>query len=247
MLTHEMQVIIRFYWLNRIFSSKINFLLTLKINNEKYVNSKVGTNKVRKINPIKKPKQQRAKLKVDAILNSAKHLLTFEGVEKLTTNHIATHSGISVGSIYQYFPNKQAIICQIYFEWLDLVQEDIKKFIEKSVDADISQIIDELINDIYGLSYLDSEELSLDAELTKAMNLYPELREIENEHSQTVISLIAKIIENSTFVCCPEKAIQLAIFIYSLDASFQQFIHLNGDKYKALEWYKKSAKSVFES
>jgi AcrR family transcriptional regulator len=47
---------------------------------------------------------------VDAILSATAHILSREGLEKATTNHVAAKAGVSIGSLYQYFPNKESLI-----------------------------------------------------------------------------------------------------------------------------------------
>lgn len=56
------------------------------------------------------PRQARAASTVDAILTAALQLLEAGGVEQLTTNHVAERAGVSVGTVYQYFADKQAIL-----------------------------------------------------------------------------------------------------------------------------------------
>ena len=58
----------------------------------------------------RKPAQERALHKVELILESATRIIDQEGLDGLTTNRIAETAGISIGTLYQYFPNKQAII-----------------------------------------------------------------------------------------------------------------------------------------
>lgn len=47
---------------------------------------------------------------VEAILTAAAHILTEHGYDSASTNHIAQRAGVSIGSLYQYFPNKEAIM-----------------------------------------------------------------------------------------------------------------------------------------
>ncbi len=56
------------------------------------------------------PRQSRSEATVEAILEAAFQLLEAGGVEALTTNHIAERAGVSVGTLYQYFGGKQAIL-----------------------------------------------------------------------------------------------------------------------------------------
>jgi AcrR family transcriptional regulator len=60
---------------------------------------------------IRKPaRQQRSRETVDVILEAAAHILAAEGFEGATTNAIAQRAGVSIGSLYQYFPNKAALV-----------------------------------------------------------------------------------------------------------------------------------------
>jgi AcrR family transcriptional regulator len=61
----------------------------------------------------RKPRQARAKETVDALLSAAKTLLVQRGVEGATTNAIAELAGVSIGSLYQYFPSREAIIAEL--------------------------------------------------------------------------------------------------------------------------------------
>jgi AcrR family transcriptional regulator len=63
-----------------------------------------------KTQPRKKPTQPRAQETVEAILAAAKRVIVRYGYEKATTNRIADVAGVSIGSLYQYFPSKDAIV-----------------------------------------------------------------------------------------------------------------------------------------
>ena len=60
--------------------------------------------------PRKQPKQRRASVTVEAILTATARILVRDGFERATTNRIADEAGVSVGSLYQYFPNKEALV-----------------------------------------------------------------------------------------------------------------------------------------
>lgn len=61
------------------------------------------------LNPRKMPRQSRSSSTVEAILEAAAHILETEGFDGYSTNAIAQYAGVSIGSLYQYFPNKTAI------------------------------------------------------------------------------------------------------------------------------------------
>ena len=60
--------------------------------------------------PRKRPRQQRSQQTVAAILEATGRILVDEGYAKLNTNRVAEVAGVSIGSLYQYFPNKQALV-----------------------------------------------------------------------------------------------------------------------------------------
>lgn len=58
----------------------------------------------------KSPRQKRATATFEAIVEAAAHFLRKGGGQAMTTNAVAARAGVSIGSLYQYFPNKQAIV-----------------------------------------------------------------------------------------------------------------------------------------
>jgi AcrR family transcriptional regulator len=69
----------------------------------------------------KAPRQQRSRVTVDVIVEAATRVLARRGWARFTTNEIAAVAGVSVGSLYQYFPNKLAIAEAIRQRHLDEV------------------------------------------------------------------------------------------------------------------------------
>lgn len=72
------------------------------------------------ISSRKQPKQARSTELVAAILEAAVQVLAREGAQRFTTARVAEKAGVSVGSLYQYFPNKAAILFRLQSdEWLE--------------------------------------------------------------------------------------------------------------------------------
>ncbi len=67
----------------------------------------------RSISPRKLPQQDRSRMTVEAILEATTRILTEEGYDKANTNRIAERAGISIGSLYQYFPNKESLMAAL--------------------------------------------------------------------------------------------------------------------------------------
>src|SRR5215472_19289867 len=63
--------------------------------------------------PRKKPRQQRSQATVYAILDATARVLCTTGYDRASTNRIALAAGVSVGSLYQYFPSKEALVAAL--------------------------------------------------------------------------------------------------------------------------------------
>ena len=60
--------------------------------------------------PKKYPRQARSRASFDAIVEAAAQLLATGPYDALTTNHIAERAGVSIGTLYEFFPNKESIV-----------------------------------------------------------------------------------------------------------------------------------------
>jgi AcrR family transcriptional regulator len=69
--------------------------------------------------PRKRPSQERSRATVDAILAATARVLVRHGYDDLTTNAVATAAGVSIGSLYQYFPNKTSLVAALLERHLD--------------------------------------------------------------------------------------------------------------------------------
>lgn len=76
----------------------------------------------------KEPQQQRSRLLVDNICQAALAILNENGLSQLNTNSIAAKAGIDVASLYQFFPNKEAILFRIAEKWLGEFQSIYQRF-----------------------------------------------------------------------------------------------------------------------
>ena len=71
---------------------------------------------VPKLTPRKAPRQPRARATVDAIIEAAEQLTRKLGIEAWTTNHVAERAGVSIGTLYQYFPSKESLLTALYLQ-----------------------------------------------------------------------------------------------------------------------------------
>src|SRR5499425_541533 len=61
-------------------------------------------------NPRKSASQERSRSTVDALVEATARILTKEGYDRASTNKIAEVAGVSIGTLYQYFPSKEALV-----------------------------------------------------------------------------------------------------------------------------------------
>lgn len=62
-----------------------------------------------RLTPRKKPRQERSQHTMAALLDATARVLMARGWAKTTTNHVAMRAGVSIGTLYEYFPNKEAM------------------------------------------------------------------------------------------------------------------------------------------
>lgn len=78
------------------------------------------------LKPRKTPVQTRSAASVDAILEATVQVLMTVGKERLTTTVVATRAGVSVGTLYQYFPNKSALLQAVLSRHMNDVAETVE-------------------------------------------------------------------------------------------------------------------------
>lgn len=98
----------------------------------------------------RQPRQRRARQTVDAVLDAVVRVLKREGFNELTTNRIAEVAGVSIGSVYQYFPDKEAIFVALHQRHINEIDRMVEtKLIEhagSSLDVLMSAMIDGMID-----------------------------------------------------------------------------------------------------
>ena len=100
--------------------------------------------------PRKRPRQERSKAMVQALIEATERVLAEDGFEGASTNRIAKAAGVSVGSLYQYFPNKEALFHAVMQRHLesqqralaDAVMQFAGRPLEEAVRSYIALLID---------------------------------------------------------------------------------------------------------
>lgn len=95
--------------------------------------------------PRKLPQQERSRITVDAILTATARILVSEGYDTASTNRIAELAGVSIGSLYQYFPSKEAIVAALIerhtSEMISLIEAKIAAFSDAPLEVALHELV----------------------------------------------------------------------------------------------------------
>jgi|TARA_R110000824_G_scaffold118960_17_gene272464 AcrR family transcriptional regulator len=76
--------------------------------------------------PKKLPKQARSRASFDAMIEATAQLLASAPYGELTTNHIAERAGVSIGTLYEFFPNKEVIVAVLAARRMEKLVENLQ-------------------------------------------------------------------------------------------------------------------------
>lgn len=79
------------------------------------------------LKPKKRPKQARSRASFDAIVDAAARLLRERGYEALTTNRIAEQAGVGIATLYEFFPNKEAVVAELAARLMARVEANMEQ------------------------------------------------------------------------------------------------------------------------
>lgn len=99
------------------------------------------------VSPRKAPVQTRSGQTVETILAAATRVLIKEGAVGFTTNRVAERAGVSIGSLYQYFPNKESILAELVRRHLADLERGINHIAERALTAPLGEVVHALIED----------------------------------------------------------------------------------------------------
>lgn len=105
----------------------------------------MSTNTITAFEPRKTPIQARSAVTVEAISEAAVQVLLSQGAERLTTTRVADRAGVSVGTLYQYFPNKQSLLFSVFEHHLEKVTEEVEDACEHARYKPLSEMIKEVV------------------------------------------------------------------------------------------------------
>lgn len=145
--------------------------------------------------PRRTPKQLRSRRTVERILAGAARVFVREGFESATTNRVAEEAGVSVGSLYQFFPNKAALVAALRAAHLARVRDVMGEALRPEPSRSLETIVDDVVR---AFEALDAAEpglmrVLLDARPDDGCAALHEIVDLEREIAAAVEALVARL------------------------------------------------------
>ncbi len=90
-------------------------------------------------NPRRRPRQARAQATVDAIVKATARVLIEDGYDRASTNRIAQAAGVSIGSLYQYFPSKEALVAALVESHMQRMRDTLGEALAAEPPASLAE------------------------------------------------------------------------------------------------------------
>jgi AcrR family transcriptional regulator len=110
--------------------------------------------------PRKTPVQARAEVTVEAICEATIQVLLSHGAERLTTTRVADRAGVSVGTLYQYYPNKRSLLYAAMEEHLDRVATAVESASKQARNKPLAQMIKQVV-EVFVDAKMDRADISV--------------------------------------------------------------------------------------
>jgi AcrR family transcriptional regulator len=149
--------------------------------------------------PRKTPVQARSTASVDAILQATIQVLLKDGKSKLTTTRIARRAGVSVGTLYQYFPNKSALLQALLKAHLDSVALAMETACEAAHGARLAEMAEAITS-----AFVKAKFRDLDASVA----LYAVSDDVEGKRLARAMHVRATKAMSTLFQTAIDKRIQ---------------------------------------
>jgi AcrR family transcriptional regulator len=163
----------------------------------------------------KQPQQARSRSTVNAILESAARILARHGWAEFTTNAVAEAAGVGIGSLYQYFPNKMAIVDSILQRHFD----EILAVLRSAVGDDrAAPSVEKLVT---GMIAAHSEHSSLHHVLLEEIPLSKNSKKAHEQFEREYQQLYTRLLAGSERTRSPLNEIRAQV----LSAAIQGVIH----------------------
>jgi AcrR family transcriptional regulator len=138
--------------------------------------------------PRKLPRQERSRQLVDALLGATARVLIKRGYDRVTTNRIAEEAGVSIGSLYQYFPTKESLVAALIDDHVErhmaLFRESLSALDQPNLRTGVRALIEAMLR----AHRLAPELHALLSEQVPKVGRMKRMHEIDQEAARLILS-----------------------------------------------------------
>ncbi|WP_225802023.1 TetR/AcrR family transcriptional regulator [Streptomyces sp. NK15101] len=149
----------------------------------------------------RQPRQARSRARVEAVLGAADRILAREGYEALTMRRIAEEAGVPVGSIYQFLPDKGAVVDALGRRYLEAFETAVDELVERAVGGGLTDLVDTMVDVCTELFRSQPGGMALWA----GRHLSPELARADEASNELIAEGLRRIVEHLTGVAGGER------------------------------------------
>lgn len=142
--------------------------------------------------PRKRPRQGRSQATFDAIVEAAAHIVERDGYDRVTTNDIAARAGVSIGSLYQYFPTKEAVLVELIRRKRTGLRQAFDEAYAASEGQDPERRVRLLVEAVMGHQYLTPNLARFVETANEKLAVEADRQELETHIGRNLTELLAR-------------------------------------------------------
>ena len=182
--------------------------------------------------PRKSASQKRSQATVEALLDATARVLTREGYDRASTNRIAATAGVSVGSLYQYFPNKEALVAALVARHNREMLELLRHALKEVASLDLATAMREVVRAAVDAHLVDAALHRVFAEQVPRMG---QLAKIEALQQEVFLMVRTYLEERRNEISVRDLDAATSICVTTVDALTHEFVinkpdALDGDR-----------------
>lgn len=172
-----------------------------------------------------RPVQERGRVRFDAILSAARELLAKGGLEGFTIEDVAARAEIPVGSVYQFFPNKFAIVAELDSRDTEALIDDLMASSSRLLGDDWQAETNDLI-DLVAAHWVDDPTRRA---VWLAMRSTAATRSLAAEHSRALVNTLLPMIQGLTEDQTLEEQVTISEVVVEMSQSLLHFSVSDGE------------------
>ncbi|MGH0035402.1 MAG: TetR/AcrR family transcriptional regulator [Myxococcota bacterium] len=175
------------------------------------------------LRPRKRPRQARSRATVEAILEAAARIFRQHGYAAGTTDRIAEKAGVSIGTLYQYFPNKDALLVALAERHIDAGFARVRELLDRSAAAELP--LESLVRRfVEAMIALHAHEPELHRVLFEEAPLPASLRRSLRQRELALAGEVRAVLEAQPGVCMGDPMVSAYVVVQTIEGLVHGFI-----------------------